>query len=108
MDQSVVTVFGGSGFLGRHLVKRLADAGLVQGHTLGIDATTLEANAALRSIVRHDIGDSYEEYLNTLAKASVVETPTRKDRAKIDKKRPKKGSNQDWSTRRTRMLESPK
>jgi transposase len=69
---------------------------LVEGKTVGIDATTLEANAALRSIVRRDSGQSYQEYLNGLAKASGIPTPTRKDRAKVDKKRPKKGSNDDW------------
>ena len=74
----------------------LAKEDLVDGKTIDVAATTLEANAPLRSIVRRDTGDSYEEYLNTLAKASGIETPTRKDRAKIDKKRPKKGSNQDW------------
>ena len=69
---------------------------LVEGKTIGVDATTLEANAALRSIVRRDSGESYDEYLDGLAKASGIETPTRKDRAKIDKNRPKKGSNDDW------------
>jgi transposase len=48
----------------------LSTAGLVKGKTIGIDATTLEANAALRSIVRHDSGESYEAFLTTLAKAS--------------------------------------
>lgn len=74
----------------------LAKEDLVEGQTIGIDATTLEANAALRSIVRRDGGESYDEYLDGLAKASGIETPTRKDRAKIDKNRPKKGSNDDW------------
>ena len=74
----------------------LAKKDLVAGKTVGVDASTLEANAALRSIVRRDSGDSYDEYLNGLAKASGVETPTRKDRKKIDKDRPKKGSNDDW------------
>ncbi len=74
----------------------LAKEDLVEGKTLGIDATTLEANAALRSIVRRDSGESYNEYLNGLAKASGIETPRHKDRAKVDKKRPKKGSNDDW------------
>ena len=69
---------------------------LVSGKTIGVDATTLEANAALRSIVRRDSGASYDEYLNGLAQASGIETPTRQDRAKIDKQRPKKGSNADW------------
>ena len=74
----------------------LAKEDLVDGKTVGIDATTREANAALRSIVRRDSGESYHEYLNGLAKVSGIETPTRKDRAKVDKKRPKKGSNADW------------
>ena len=61
-----------------------------------MDATTLEAKAALRSIVRRDDGTGREEYLNALARASGIKTPTRKDRAKIDKRRPKKGSNDHW------------
>jgi transposase len=74
----------------------LASKGLLKAETIGIDATTLEANAALRSIVRRDDGTSYREYLEALAKASGIETPTRADLAKIDKKRAKKGSNDDW------------
>jgi transposase len=49
---------------------------LVKGKTIGIDATTLEANAALRSIVRRDTGESYLEFLTKLAQASGIETPT--------------------------------
>ena len=75
----------------------LATEGLLKGKTLGIDATTLEANAALRSIVRRDTGEGYEDFLTNLAKASGVETPTRQDLAKIDKNRPGKGSNKDWA-----------
>src|SRR6266498_2178558 len=75
----------------------LSTAGLVKGKTIGIDATTLEANAALRSIVRRDSGESYEEFLTTLAKASGIGTPTRADLARIDRKRKKKGSNNDWT-----------
>jgi|SRR5574338_391228 transposase len=74
----------------------LAKAGLVRGKTIGVDATTLEANAALRSIVRREDGQSYEDYLIGLAKASGIETPTRQDLARIDRRRPKKGSNDDW------------
>jgi transposase len=74
----------------------LSTAGLVKGKTIGIDATTLEANAALRSIVRRDSGESYEEFLTTLAKASGIGTPTRADLARIDRKRKKKGSHDDW------------
>src|SRR6185437_13907007 len=61
-----------------------------------IDGTTLEANAALRSIVRRDTGVPYEEFLIELAKESGIETPTREQLAKLDRKRPHKGSNQDW------------
>jgi transposase len=75
----------------------LSTAGLVKGKTIGVDATTLEANAALRSIVRRDSGESYEEFLTQLAKASGIGTPTRADLARVDRKRKKKGSNDDWT-----------
>jgi len=78
------------------VLKVLAQSGLLKGKTLGIDATTLEANAALRSIVRRDTDQPYEAFLTDLAKASGIESPTREDLAKIDRKRPKKGSNEDW------------
>ena len=74
----------------------LAKEGLLRGKTLGIDATTLEANAALRSIVRRDTGESYGDFLTELAKESGIETPTREDLAKIDKNRARKGSNKEW------------
>src|SRR5512145_2654030 len=79
------------------MLQRLADAGLVKGKTVGIDATTLEANAALRSIVRRDTSESYQDFLTKLAQASGIETPTRADLARIDRKRKKKGSNDDWT-----------
>jgi transposase len=69
------------------MLQRLADAGLVKGKTVGIDATTLEANAAWRSIVRRDTGESYQDFLTKLAQASGIETPTRADLARIDRKR---------------------
>lgn len=77
-------------------LKAAAVNGQVSGKTVGIDATTLEANAALRSIVRNDNGQKYQEFLADLAKASGIDTPTREDLVKIDKKREKKGSNDDW------------
>ena len=48
------------------ILQRLADAGLGTGQTIGVDVTTLEGNAALRSIVRRDMGDSYEAFLTRL------------------------------------------
>jgi transposase len=74
----------------------LADRGLLKGKTVGVDATTLEANAAMRSIVRRDNGASYEEFLTELAKQSGVETPSREDLARVDRKRKKKTSNKEW------------
>jgi transposase len=74
----------------------LADRGLLKGKTVGVDATTLEANAAMRSIVRRDSGESYEEFLTELARQSGIETPTREDLARVDRRRKKKGSNQEW------------
>jgi transposase len=79
------------------ILRQLAEAGLVNGKTIGIDASTLEANAALRSIVRRDSGESYQEFLTKLAQASGIETPTREDLARIDRKRKNKGSNDDWT-----------
>ena len=76
----------------------LAEEGLLKGKTIGVDATTLEANAAMRSIVRRDTGESYQEFLTRLAQASGIETPTREDLAKLDKQRKNKASNDDWES----------
>ncbi len=74
----------------------LTEEELLTGKTVGIDASMLEANAALHSIVRRDTGQSYEAYLEELAKASGIATPTRAELSKLDRKRPRKGSNDDW------------
>jgi transposase len=78
------------------VLKALAQEGLLKAKTIGIDATTLEANAAMRSIVRRDTGESYQEFLKRLAQESGIETPTREDLAKLDKTRKNKASNDDW------------
>jgi len=78
------------------VLKLLAAEGLLRGKTIGIDATTLEANAAMRSIVRKDTGEGYQEFLTQLARESGIETPTREDLAKLDRKRKNKASNEDW------------
>jgi len=74
----------------------LADRGLLKGKRVGVDATTLEASAAMRSIVRRDTGERYEEFLTGLAKASGMETPTREQLARLDRKRKKRTSNKEW------------
>src|ERR1019366_5168992 len=80
----------------RWFVKILGKEGLMDGQTIAIDATTLEANAAMRSIRRRDDGRKYEEYLRDLAKADGIEEPTREQLARLDRKRKKKGSNKEW------------
>src|SRR5439155_285929 len=77
--------------------ERLVEAGLLKGKTVAIDATTLEANAAMRSIVRRVTKETYQEFLTRLAQASGIETPTRDDLARLDRKRKKKTSNKDWT-----------
>jgi transposase len=78
--------------------QRLVAAGLLKGQTIAIDATTLEANAAMRSIVRRDTGESYHAFLTRLATASGIKTPTREALARLDRKRKKKTSNKDWTS----------
>jgi transposase len=80
------------------VLELLVDHGLLKGQKIGIDATTLEANAAMRSIVRRDNGEKYEEFLSGLAKASGIKTPTREDLARLDRKRKKRTSNKDWKS----------
>jgi transposase len=77
------------------VLQRVNEAGLL-GKTVAVDATPLEANAAMRSIVRRDTGEGYHEYLKGLAKAAGIENPTREQLARFDRKRKKKTSNEDW------------
>jgi transposase len=76
--------------------ERLAAAGLLKGRTVAIDATTLEANAAMRSIIRRDTGETYQDFLARLAKESGIRTPTREALARLDRRRKKRTSNTDW------------
>ena len=77
----------------------LEKKGLLKGKTLGIDATTLEANAAMKSIVRKDTGAAWKEYLRMLAKAEGIESPTDADLQRLDRARTeKKVSNEHWES----------
>jgi transposase len=80
------------------VIRILTREGLIEGQTIAIDATTLEANAAMKSIVRRDNGQSYNEYLKGLAQAAGIENPTREELARLDRKRKKKGSNDEWKS----------
>ena len=78
----------------------VAEHGLVKGERIGVDGSTMEANAALRSIVRRDSGESYREMLGRMARESGVATPTIDDLVRLDRKRKgKKLSNADWTSR---------
>ena len=82
------------------VLRLLDEKGLLRGKTLGIDATTLEANAAMKSIVRRDTGEDWKEYLRRLAKAEGIENPTEEDLRRLDKgRKDKKVSNQEWVSR---------
>jgi len=79
------------------VLARIAEAGLIKGERIGVDASTMEANAALKSIVRRDSGEGYREMLERLAAQSGIETPTVEDLVRLDRARKgKKLSNQDW------------
>jgi transposase len=78
----------------------VAERGLVKGERIGVDGSTMEANAALRTIVRRDSGETYREMLTRMAKESGVETPTIDDLVRLDRKRKgKKLSNEDWTSK---------
>ena len=81
------------------VLQRLADHGLVKGDRIGVDASTIEANAALRTIVRRDTGESYRAMLERLAAESGITTPTADDLVRLDRKREgKRLPNADWTS----------
>tara|TARA_Y100000815_G_scaffold254282_1_gene260220 strand:- start:55 stop:1347 length:1293 start_codon:yes stop_codon:yes gene_type:complete len=89
------------------VLERLAAAGLLKGKTIGVDATTLEADAAMRSIVRRATGENYREYLAKLAAAD-GEASDRAALQRRDRKRKKKVSNKDWVNPHDREAEITK
>ena len=78
------------------VLERLAQGGLIRGKTIGVDSTTLEANAAMKSIVRRDTGESYTGYLKRLAEAEGIDAPDAAALRRMDRKRRKKMSNDVW------------
>jgi len=83
----------------RWVLQALAREGLLRGKDLGVDATTLEARAAVRSIVRRDDGNSYEEHVAELMRNEEGKEPTAAERRRWDRKRRKKLSNREWVNR---------
>src|SRR3712207_4468269 len=81
------------------VLRRLAEHGLVKGDRIGVDASTMEANAALRSIVRRATGEAHREMPEGLAAASGIATPTAEDLVRLDRKRKgKRLSNAEWAS----------
>ena len=80
------------------VLEQLAQAGLIKGKTMGVDSTTLEANAAMKSIVRRDTGENYMEYLKRVAEAEGIEAADAAELRRMDRKRKKKASNEDWES----------
>jgi transposase len=81
------------------VLQRLAEHGLIKGDRIGVDASTMEANAALRAIVRRDSGEGYREMLKRLAEESGIATPTAEDLVRFDRKRKgKRLSNAEWTS----------
>src|SRR5215218_5419955 len=81
------------------VLERLAEHGLIRGERIGVDASTMEANAALRAIVRREDGETYRAMLERLAKASGIATPTAEDLIRLDRKRKgKRLSNAEWTS----------
>jgi transposase len=81
------------------VLRRLAEHGLIRGDRIGVDASTMEANAALRAIVRRADGEGYRAMLERLAKESGIATPSAEDLIRLDRKR--KGerlSNAEWAS----------
>ena len=78
------------------VLRQVARAGLLKGKTIGIDATTLEANAAMKSIVRRDTQEGYRDYLKRLAEAEGLDGSDAASLRRMDRRRPKKASNTEW------------
>jgi transposase len=90
------------------VLERWAQGGLIKGKTIGVDSTTLEANAAMKSIVRRDTGEGYPAYLKRLAEAEGVDANDAAAVRRMDRKRAKKMSNQDWESPSDGEAESTK
>jgi transposase len=80
------------------VLEQLAQSGLIQGKAIGMDSATLEANAAMKSIVRRDTGENYNEYLTPLAETEGLEATDAAALRRMDRKRKKMTSNEDWES----------
>lgn len=83
----------------RQVLRMMESKGLLKGQLVGVDSTCLRADASMRAIVRKDMGESSQQYLEGLAKAAGIQAPTAEDCRRMDKKRKgKKTSNKEWES----------
>jgi hypothetical protein len=75
-----------------------AERKLLKGKTIAVDSTTLEANAAMKSLVRRATNEDWKSYVRRLMKAEGIEDPSDEDVRRFDRKRKKKTSNQEWKS----------
>jgi transposase len=80
------------------VLKIAAEKKLLKGKTVAVDSTTLEANAAMKSIVRKENGEDWKTYLTRLAQEAGLENATAEDLRRFDKQRDKKVSNDEWQS----------
>jgi hypothetical protein len=83
----------------RFVLECAQEQGLLKGQTVAVDATFLEANAAMKSIVRRDTGENWGEYIRRLAEEEGVENPSDDDARRLDRKRKKSVSNEEWESK---------
>ena len=83
----------------RFVLECAQEHGLVKGKTVAVDATFLEASAAMKSIVRRDTGENWGEYIKRLAEEEGVEDPSDEDARRLDRKRKKSVSNEEWASK---------
>jgi transposase len=80
------------------VLKIAGDKKLLKGKTVAVDSTTLEANAAMKSIARKENGEDWKTYLTRLAEEAGIANPTAEDLRRFDKERDKKVSNDEWQS----------
>jgi transposase len=83
----------------RFVLECAQEHGLLKGKSVAVDATFLEANAAMKSIVRRDTGENWGEYIKRLAEEEGVENPSDEDARRLDRKRKKTVSNDEWESK---------
>jgi transposase len=81
------------------VLRILVERGIYKGKTLAVDATMLEANAAMKSIVRRDSGEGWKQYIKRLAQEEGIENPTEEDARRLDRRRKKRVSNAEWESK---------